>query len=346
MNTKRVTTAADVILAALTQNRTAAGIALALESVGMLSVQPAPTDVLAKARNQAWQELRRDTGDSRTMWRTVITDSESPTGLAPVCSGKRSDALHMIEDYPGGPQRDEDGVYDCCPYPQIETYSTVWAEYLAGLLNADASDELAGAYLARWEEEQDNARLRLALKSAQRGRRDVRAELYGEQAQHRTTLEQRNAHARELLELRPRVAELEAASQQLGDRWRARCDHIAKQGLRWKSEAEGRKKHGKKLQALVAELEAAPTTAYRAEHPDSGITLGHYGTEAAARAHCEAEELNSWGPGHTLVFDWIEDEEDRVAELVVTAGQCDESTTGYLVTALDIASEYDEEADQ
>jgi hypothetical protein len=36
VNTKRVNTAADVILAALTQNRTAAGIATALESAQLL----------------------------------------------------------------------------------------------------------------------------------------------------------------------------------------------------------------------------------------------------------------------------------------------------------------------
>lgn len=100
------------------------------------------------------------------------------------------------------------------------------------------------------------------------------------------------------------------------------------------------------LRDRVAELEAAPTIVYRAEHPDSGITLGHYGTETAARAHCEETERRSWGPGHTLVFDWIEDDEDRVAELVVTAGQNEESVTGYLVTALEIPSEYDAEADE
>jgi hypothetical protein len=38
-----------------------------------------------------------------------------------------------------------------------------------------ARDDVVGACLARWEEEQDNARLRLALKSAQRGRRELRA---------------------------------------------------------------------------------------------------------------------------------------------------------------------------
>ncbi|MFJ8146621.1 hypothetical protein ACIQ6R_16340 [Streptomyces sp. NPDC096048] len=37
-----------------------------------------------------------------------------------------------------------------------------------------AHEETIGANLARWEEEQDTARLRLALKSAQRGRREAR----------------------------------------------------------------------------------------------------------------------------------------------------------------------------
>ncbi|MBL1108030.1 hypothetical protein JK361_26155 [Streptomyces sp. 5-8] len=100
------------------------------------------------------------------------------------------------------------------------------------------------------------------------------------------------------------------------------------------------------LLTRVAELEAAPTFVYRAEHPDSGITLGHYGTAKAARAHCEATERRSWPTATTLAFDWIEDEEDGVAELVVVAGQNEESTTGYIVTALELASEYDAEADE
>ncbi|MFB6619434.1 hypothetical protein ACFC5H_09065 [Streptomyces rochei] len=36
-------------------------------------------------------------------------------------------------------------------------------------------NDITGACLARWEEEQDNARLRLALASAQRGRQELRA---------------------------------------------------------------------------------------------------------------------------------------------------------------------------
>lgn len=50
MNTKRVNCAAEVILAALTSNRTAAGIATALESAGYLST-PAPAIVFRAAHD-------------------------------------------------------------------------------------------------------------------------------------------------------------------------------------------------------------------------------------------------------------------------------------------------------
>jgi hypothetical protein len=92
-------------------------------------------------------------------------------------------------------------------------------------------------------------------------------------------------------------------------------------------------------------LEAAPTTVYRAEHPDSGIVLGLYTTPAAARAHCEASERRSWAKHQEPTFDWIEDDEDRVAEMTAWA-HGEESTTGYVVTALDIDSEFDEEDDE
>ncbi|MEV6046063.1 hypothetical protein [Streptomyces xanthochromogenes] len=103
---------------------------------------------------------------------------------------------------------------------------------------------------------------------------------------------------------------------------------------------------GKPRPTLTTEPEAAPTTIYRAEHSDSGITLGHYGTETAARAHCEAVERRSWPKTVNLAFDWIEDEDEGIAELVVAAGQAAETTTGYAVTALELASEFDEEADE
>ncbi|MGW0584746.1 hypothetical protein ACWD25_54745 [Streptomyces sp. NPDC002920] len=100
---------------------------------------------LAKARSAAAEILRQDTGTGHPKWRLILTDSESLTGLAPVCTGDRSDALHQIPDYPGGPIRDEDGVYDCCPWPQIETCSEPVAAYLVELLNADVEHALGGA---------------------------------------------------------------------------------------------------------------------------------------------------------------------------------------------------------
>lgn len=95
-------------------------------------------------------------------------------------------------------------------------------------------------------------------------------------------------------------------------------------------------------EARIAELEAAPTTVYRAEHPDSGTTLGHYGTAAAAREHCEAMTRREFPDANV---DWLEDDEDRIAELTVWI-RGEELTTGYIVTALELASAYDEEADE
>jgi hypothetical protein len=95
---------------------------------------------LAKARAAVAPLITHDTGD-RPRWRVIHTDSESPSGVALACTGENSDALHMIDDYPGGPIRDEEGVYDCCPWPQFETYSPVLAAYLVELLNADAEEK-------------------------------------------------------------------------------------------------------------------------------------------------------------------------------------------------------------
>jgi hypothetical protein len=107
------------------------------------------------------------------------------------------------------------------------------------------------------------------------------------------------------------------------------------------------------LRARLAEAEAAesdddvrpdptepqPLTVFRAQH--DSIPMGLYTTAAEAREHCEDEERRSWPTGTNLSFDWIEDEDDGVAELVVVAGQNEESTTGHVVTALEVASKYD-----
>lgn len=102
-------------------------------------------EILAKARAAAAEILKQYTGDSHPMWRVIDTDSEGPTGFAPVCTADNSDALHSIVDYPGGPMRDEGGVYDCCPWPQVETYSAPFAAYVVELLNADAERASGGA---------------------------------------------------------------------------------------------------------------------------------------------------------------------------------------------------------
>ncbi|MFJ5914996.1 hypothetical protein ACIQFW_04255 [Streptomyces ardesiacus] len=79
---------------------------------------------------------------------------------------------------------------------------------------------------------------------------------------------------------------------------------------------------------------------YRASH--DSIPMGLYLTAAEARKHCETEMRRDLP---TVVLDWIEDEEDDVAELVASVG-VDERVTGYVVDALEIAAEYDTEADQ
>lgn len=96
------------------------------------------------------------------------------------------------------------------------------------------------------------------------------------------------------------------------------------------------------LIARVAELEAAPTTVYRASH--DSIQMGLYRTAAAARAHCEAMERRAWAP-KAPSFDWIEDEEEGIAELTVfVMGK--EWQSGYVVTEVPVSAEYDEEADE
>lgn len=103
--------------------------------------------------------------------------------------------------------------------------------------------------------------------------------------------------------------------------------------------------------ALAASTEQpAPTTAeltvYRASH--ESIVMGLYTTREAARAHCEADERATHRGGTVgLTFAWVPDDSDPHSpeELCVFAGLDDEDTTGYVVTPLAVATEYDPEAD-
>lgn len=96
MNVKLVNSAADVILAALTQNRTAAGIATALEAVGLLVV-PGPITVYRAehdsivmgyyrtreaARDHCLTVARRETPCAKLEWRTdEPSEADSPEEL-------------------------------------------------------------------------------------------------------------------------------------------------------------------------------------------------------------------------------------------------------------------------
>lgn len=70
-------------------------------------------------------------------WRTIITDTESMTGVAPVCEHPD----HSPSAITAGLKEGEDGtkgtgplVFDCCPHPHIETWGESSAERLAQAL--------------------------------------------------------------------------------------------------------------------------------------------------------------------------------------------------------------------
>lgn len=63
-------------------------------------------------------------------WRIVVTDSESDTGVAPVCTGE-----------PHGGHEHDLAVLDCCPEPHIECWTFSAATRVAAALN-DADAEL------------------------------------------------------------------------------------------------------------------------------------------------------------------------------------------------------------
>ncbi|MFI8254123.1 hypothetical protein [Streptomyces filamentosus] len=83
---------------------------------------------------------------------------------------------------------------------------------------------------------------------------------------------------------------------------------------------------------------------YRAAY--DAMPMGLYTTPDAARAHCEDSARDELGRDREMSFDWLGDEDDPLEprELVVQIGPF-ETTTNYTVTALEVATEYDPEAD-
>ncbi len=66
-----------------------------------------------------------------TAWRVIITDSESMTGVAPVCEDPSHDPARHDDD-PDGTH-----VFNCCPGPHIETYDELSASIVAATLTAN-----------------------------------------------------------------------------------------------------------------------------------------------------------------------------------------------------------------
>lgn len=72
-----------------------------------------------------------------TTWRTIITDSESLSGVAPVCPHQNDPAKHATDFS----TRHDGWVYDCCPHPHIECYDERRAAEIARALT-EAEAEL------------------------------------------------------------------------------------------------------------------------------------------------------------------------------------------------------------
>ncbi|MEW2635981.1 hypothetical protein AB0903_31165 [Streptomyces sp. NPDC048389] len=87
-----------------------------------------------------------------------------------------------------------------------------------------------------------------------------------------------------------------------------------------------------------------PPRAYLPRYDSGPAPLGWYSTPAAARAHCEASLSASHSADTSLVWDWIDDEDDGIAELVATIDGREEPT-GYSVITLDLPAAYDPGAD-
>ncbi|GHA95120.1 hypothetical protein GCM10010330_56590 [Streptomyces tendae] len=147
--------------------------------------------------------------------------------------------------------------YDDAVYAAEQAYSGMRGQGYKGSISVDTGAGVSEAELdSAMQELSAFLRVRLALESARRGRRELRAELYTAQAHGRTFLDQRNAHATELLALRPKVAELEAERNKLV-RWHAEDDAAMTRQRNLVAE----------LRARITELEAAQQPAEGSSYP-------------------------------------------------------------------------------
>lgn len=96
----------------------------------------------------------------------------------------------------------------------------------------------------------------------------------------------------------------------------------------------------------------AELTVYRAAYEHEQIPLGTYTNPAAARKHCTSQVRREHQDPSAVKLWWREDEdsvdqpEDGPAELWESVRPGHSRPTGYFVTPVTVASEYDEEADE
>jgi hypothetical protein len=244
VNTKLVNSAAGVVMAALQQNRTAAGIALALDSAQML-MTPETAAELERLASQvvelqnAMSEHKDDAARARRERDLMRERVSEPFGCTYCGIAQRSHGRQWIASA---------GVHAWERPSDEQVKARMLARRVArSPLPATPEldqvlEDLTGANLARWEEEQDNARLRLALKSAQRGRHEARDSLQfaeGSRQRWRTaTIESE----KERDALRARVAELEA---------QRKADHET-----WQHDLRTARGEREATAARIAELEA------------------------------------------------------------------------------------------
>lgn len=178
-------------------------------------------------------------------------------------------------------------------------------------------EELTGANLSLWEEEQLTARLRLALESARRGRRELRSDLqFAEPSRERW-----RAAAIEVTKERDallaRVSELEEQRDRRRDRLVALQNDALNMRGTLSPNGEERKVPmplGETLTPAVewlvdrvAELEAEQQTVYRVV--DCAKTVALYTCPGQARKHCESMARAEHGGGSEQQLFWRLDED-------------------------------------
>lgn len=80
-------------------------------------------------------------------WRTIITDTESLTGVAPVCEDPKHEAAAIVcglEPGEAGALGTGPLVLDCCPHPHLELWGEAQAEHVRAFFNANEAG-MAGA---------------------------------------------------------------------------------------------------------------------------------------------------------------------------------------------------------